>query len=535
VTRKLLEHLNHELRSPMTVVVGMTELLMMSPLPPEQRTYLDGVKQASDVLLQMLDELIDFSRLQSGTLKLSYAEFEISDVIGEARARLDRMTSSTTQLDIDFDGPLPERLAGDVERLGEMIAALVRSAGKFRSSRAYRLRVAAAPAGKGRASLHFALSTAAGNAAMLPGPAGGGEEGEWLTMQSIEQTGYRGAGLGLPLTAGLAALMNGRLWAASDIKQPVIFRLTCEVEMPVGASATRLGDDLLAAVEERLDRPAGQPPTSQPQFAPSQTGQSGESLRVLLAEDTRANQEFFRSVLERAGHQVVAVADGQHALRELETAEAPFDVALVDLQMPVMDGHELAGRFRQSAGYAARPVPLVALTADQVAGDARLLAGGFDAAITKPCGLGHLLAVIDAVVRRAVPPAQPPSAEPVAEEVAPASLVDYRGALSRLGGDELLFRELASFFLEDAPAALARARDAVGRGDASAVEREAHSLKGLAANFGAPVAVAAAAELQRLGHGGGLGGAEAHLRRLDEQIAELARELTAYQAARRTG
>lgn len=502
----------------MTVVVGMTELLMLSPLPADQRAYLESVKQASDVLLLMLDELIDFSRLESGTFDLSHGAFALADVIAEAKTRLSRMTSSAPQIEVDIDSGVPDRLAGDVERLGQMVAALVRSAVKLRSARAYRLRVAAAPAGERSVMLHFALGTAAGDFTAIAGDeldrdAPASEPGEWLTMQSIERTGYRGAGLSLPLIAGLAALMNGRLWAASDTKQPVVFRLTCQVETAMDTPAAPLGDDLLAAVEARLDRQAAKP------SAP---------LRVLLAEDTRANQEFFRAVLERAGHQVVAVSDGEHALRELASAEAPFDVALVDLQMPVMDGHELAGQFRQSESYAARPVPLVALTADRVAGDARLLAGGgFDAAITKPCDLGHLLAVIDAVVRGVAPP-QP--AEPATQQAVHERLVDYRGALRRLGGDESLFRELISFFLEDAPAALERLRAALGRRDASLVEREAHCLKGLAANFGAPTAVAAATELQRLGHSGNLADAETHFRRLEADIAELVRELSAYTA-----
>ncbi|HJT33083.1 MAG TPA: response regulator [Pirellulales bacterium] len=497
--RQLLEHLNHELRSPMTVIVGMTDLLLLAPLDDEQKRSLQSVRQASDGLLLLLDELVDFSRLEARSLKLSRADFSLAELAEQARAIVRRSAGTQVPFSLAIGDEVPQRMTGDPERLAQVIAGLVRSTAKLRSARPLTLKVAAESVGEHRVLLHFAFGSA--EAEFDAGEDLTDEPGESLTLESFRQSGYRGAGLSLPVAAALVALMDGQLWMVNDPARPVVFRFSCFVD----PTSTAAKSDLASAIERQFDI------------------DSNGSWHVLLAEDTRANQHFFRTVLEDRGHTVVVAANGQEAIETFasRSGQRPFDVVLLDLEMPVMDGRQAAAALRQSAAFAARPTPVVALTAHR--GDAACAASGrFDAVITKPCNLDDFFRILHSAVR-GVP--RSVSQEPTG---APSeTVVDYHTALTRLGGNEQLFRELAAFFLDDAPVILKDLGEALGTGNAAGVERAAHSLRGLAANFGAPAAVQVAGELQDVARRGDLSQGKSLHDRLAREIGRLADELRA--------
>lgn len=496
--RQLLEHLNHELRSPMTVIVGMTDLLLLAPLAPEQKSCLQSVRQASDGLLLLLDELVDFSRIEAGSLALACGEMSLPEVVEQARALVDRSPGTKIPLSLAIEGDLPDRLQGDSGRLAQVIAGLVRSSAKLRSANPLVLRASAEPGDGLRVRLHFALGNADADFEATTDVSD--KPGECLVSDSFRREGYRGAGLSLPIAAALVTLMGGQLWIADDARHPVAFRFSCIVER---ATQPPPGN-LLAAIEEQL-------------------GGAAAGWHVLLAEDTRANQQFFRTVLERRGHTVVTTSNGQEAVDAFAaaSAECPFDVVLLDLEMPVMDGRQAADVLRRSAAFARHRAALVALTAHQAEAIAEASAAhGFDAVISKPCDLETFFQVIDSAVRRA-----PPPSVAAAGAAPPESVVDYRSALARLGGNEQLLRDLAAFFLEDAPKILSELSTAIAAGEAAGIERAAHSLKGLAANFGAPGAVRAAGELQDAARRGELGQSETLYEPLAGEIETLAAEL----------
>ncbi|HET6880121.1 MAG TPA: response regulator [Pirellulales bacterium] len=501
MTRRLLEHLNHELRSPMTVIVGMSDLLLLSAADPEQKHLLQSVKQASDVMLRMLDEAVDFTRLEAGSLLLEERDFVLAQAIDQAREVL-AQGPAPIHLTVLSNPAVPARVVGDAARLQQALEALARSATKLRASRHFDLQVSAEPIPRG-IRLHFVLVEHGRSldAASAHAP------DQLLCLADFAQRGYFGSGLALPVVAGLAELMKGELSTAGNPDAPVIFRLA----ICLGLSDAKAGAGLLAAVERRL----------------RDVSPDVHRLRVLLAEDTTANREFFRTALEQRGHTVVAVEDGREALRAFQAAResSPFDVVLLDVEMPVLDGREAAAELRKLPQLAARPTPLVALTAHQTAGDREFAVNGlFDAAITKPCELTHLYEVIEAVARGETPSAQW-GESPAAVS---ADRVDYRGALRRLDGNEQLFRDLCRFFLEDVPGVLAKLRTALGREDAEGVERAAHSVKGLVANFGAKEAADLAAELQKLGQWRNLTGASSIYQRLEQEVDHLRRELKVY-------
>jgi CheY-like chemotaxis protein/HPt (histidine-containing phosphotransfer) domain-containing protein len=489
----------------MTVVVGMTDLLLLSAKDAEQKHLLQSVKQASEVMLRMLDEAVDFSRLEAGSLLLDERQLALAEVTRRASESLAE-GPAPIRLSVSIDPAVPSRVFGDATRLQQLVEALARSSVKLRSTRDYDLHVSAERITSG-VRLQLLLSEhgrpldAASAAAKV----------ESLRLADFAERGFFGAGLGLQVVAGLAELMGGGLGMAAEPASPIVFRAAVCVGLADGRAA-----DLLAAVEQRLDdRP-----------------QSINSLKVLLAEDTTANRQFFRTALEKRGHSVVAVANGQEALQEFQSTGdvRAFDVVVLDVEMPVLGGREAAAKLRTLKQFADRPTPLIALTAHQTQGDCEFSIGGpFDAAITKPCELARFYEVIEALARGAAPPA-PPSA---GGDTLSTERIDYRGTLRRLDGNEQLFNDLCRFFLEDVPGVLAKLRASLGREDAEGVERAAHSAKGLVANFGAKEAIELAAELQSLGHQRSLNGALPIYQRLEKEVDLMRHELHAYRASAR--
>ncbi len=491
----------------MTVVVGLTDLMSLAPASAEQQQFLQSVRLASDALLRILDEAVDLSRLEVGALELNEAAFSLADVVAQAREALSR-TSAPIELAVAIDESVPARVVGDADRVRQVLVALARSAGKFRTGRAYQLRISAGPALEGKLILHFALGDPGRSFDACDAHDCGGQ---FLSPAYFVEHGYAGPGLALPVAAGLAQLMSGRLWMTEKPDSPVLFRLTARFGLP----DNRRRADFLAAVEEGLA-----------------LGSPGAPLRLLLAEDTVANHRFFTSVLAQRGHEVVAVSNGQEALQAFGShgGDTGFDLALIDLEMPVMNGWQTAAALRQLDAFRVRPVPLVALTAHRADADGGLAhAPLFDAAITKPCELDYFYRVIEALATGSKTAGAPVAGDALADGPSSKERVDYRGTLRRLGGNRALFGDLVRFCLEDAPVVLAALAGALDRRDPPGVERAAHSLKGLVANFGAKDAALWAADLQRLGHEGDLSGATAIYEQLEREVHLLRRELEGYQ------
>ena len=278
-------------------------------------------------------------------------------------------------------------------------------------------------------------------------------------------------------------------------------------------------------------------------------------LAILLAEDNAVNQTVAVRLLEREGHRVTVAGTGREAVEAL--MQAPFDLVLMDVQMPEMDGLEAVAAIR--ADEMKRPgvhQPVVAMTAYTMKGDReRFLESGFDGYVRKPISLYELLEAIDEAVPPPPEPARAPSAPsapsapalPVIEEAAPPPVApapevaaapqparapfDKAAALARLAGDEELLKELMSVFLEEYAKWLAELRAAVAAGDPGKLQRAAHTLKGALDSCGAAAAVAEARELERLGRAGERDGADGALARVEVEIERLVPALRRYTAA----
>jgi two-component system, sensor histidine kinase and response regulator len=252
----------------------------------------------------------------------------------------------------------------------------------------------------------------------------------------------------------------------------------------------------------------------------------GRALEILLAEDNPVNKKLATVVLERAGHRVFAVENGREALSALN--HRSFDIVLMDVQMPEMDGLSAAKAVRALEATRGGHVPIIALTAQAMQGDRqRCLDAGMDGYVVKPFDSAALLSAIDALTQGvSVHPQRP--GQTVARSDPPATVAsnqplscDLEAAMRRLGGDEELLREVASMLLQEVPELLRATQSAVASGDSSAVERTAHKLKGALLSVAANPAAAEALAIEHSGRNGDLGGAAAHLAALIPALASL--------------
>jgi PAS domain S-box-containing protein len=255
--------------------------------------------------------------------------------------------------------------------------------------------------------------------------------------------------------------------------------------------------ELLDAIVTVLGRPG--PERDRPRPAAPAAAGTGRRLHVLLAEDNVVNQTLAVRLLERAGHTVTVAGDGREAVQLL--AERPFDLVLMDVEMPEMGGFEATALIRGQERATGRHVPIIAMTAHAMKGDReRCLAAGMDGYVSKPVRPDELGQAIDAVL----PPAPAP---PAAPDVDGAALLDRTEALRRVAGDARLLRELVGLFLGDCPRLLDALRAALARGDAGQVRIAAHTLKGSLLCFAAGPAALAAQHLEALAARGDLTGA----------------------------
>jgi CheY-like chemotaxis protein len=244
--------------------------------------------------------------------------------------------------------------------------------------------------------------------------------------------------------------------------------------------------------------------------------QTRRRLRVLLAEDNAINRELVVRLLSKRGHTVVVAVNGKQAVSALETQS--FDVVLMDVQMPEMDGFEATAAIRQKEKANGTHVPIIALTAHAMKGDReRCLAGGMDGYVSKPVQAEELIKAVEGLDGDS-------SATGKTSDLT-NEVVDREIALARVDGDEGLLADLAKMFCEESPKLLSAVQDAVTKKDTAALKRAAHSLKGSISTFAARDATEAALRLEDLARAGELEGAEDAYRLLVAQVERLKQAL----------
>ncbi len=476
---QFMANMSHEIRTPMNAIVGMTRLLLSKEPKPDQLRYLNAIQLSADNLLIIINDILDLSKIEAGKIVIEHTDFSIREVLQSVQDMLLlKAEEKGIQIKITTDDVLPKRLTGDPTRLNQILINLAGNAVKFTEKGYVEIKTTLRNKSNKLWVQFDVIDTGIGIA----------PEFVDNIFDSFTQAGadvtrkFGGTGLGLTISRQLATLMNGDISLKSELGKGTVFTVVIPFE-EAEVQDYELQESLLdAAAMKRLN-----------------------NLRVLLVEDN----EFNRLVAEETLKDLIPAltldkaVNGQEAVSRLQNEV--YDIVLMDIQMPVMDGVTATKLIRSTLPEPARSVKIIAMTANVLQEDvAQYFDIGMDAYVSKPFQVDELLLKMDAVlgnapVRRPVKtPDQatvgaPPSKPIVVEEAAipeykrtnsngspfvmPEFVTDRNFLKQFTGGNPEKMQKYISMFLENASKLLKSMDDALAAKDYLAVKIAAHSLK----------------------------------------------------------
>jgi len=373
---EFLANMSHEIRTPMNGIIGMQSLALGATDAEDRTGYLEAAQNSAYSLLAILNDILDVSKIEAGRLDIHRAPFSLRGAVDEVLQLVrHRAHDKALELATNISGATPDALVGDVVRIRQILTNLVGNAVKFTDRGRVEVRVDSRPTDSDELLLDVAVvDTGIG---IRP-------EHKEVIFEAFRQADssttrqYGGTGLGLTISARLVAIMGGTISVESTFGEGSEFRFMIPCKL---------------AARESVTTPAIS--------AHTQTPPAPRRLRILLAEDNTVNQRLAKRLLEKRGHEVSIAGDGKQAV-EAAMLAPPYDLILMDVQMPVMDGLEATRAIRKIENRQLSSVPIVAMTAFAMKADRdRCLAAGMNGHLAKPIDPAELSATVESYANHA--------------------------------------------------------------------------------------------------------------------------------------
>lgn len=510
-----LASMSHELRSPMNGVLGMLELVAKTDLTSDQRGYVELAQNSARNLLTLLNDILDLSKIEAGKLSLEQVPFNVRRVLSEThRALALPAREKGLDFDLQIDERIPLALLGDPARLRQIIINLLGNAIKFTAQGGIALQAVLEESRAESVTLAFSVSDTGIGIPL--------EKQQFIFdafAQADDSTNrrYGGSGLGLAICSRLIRMMQGQIEVDSETGRGSTFRFVVRFNL---AARDKLPPDKtypLALVETTPD-------SSRPAPGPAPTG---AGLNILLAEDNAINQVFAMAVLANAGHTVTLAQDGEEAVDK--ACAGHFDVILMDIQMPRLDGYAATRAIRTSG----IKTPIVALTSHAMPGfREECLAAGMTDYLSKPIRgrelhdkLTELLAPSGS---RAVTTAGPAAGEGTAPAEGESPVLNMALALDLMDGDQATLLLMLPIVLDQMAAERCEMAKAIADNDAAREKKISHRLKGSLGQSGAVQARITCALLEAAAASGDCSAFPALQQRLEAELDTLAPAIADY-------
>ena len=472
IKSEFLANMSHEIRTPMNAVIGMNELVLEMEFDPTKQKYLSTALSSAKSLLALLNDILDYSKMESGKLTLEQIVFDLRQTVENALATLS-VPAKNKGLDLilQIDATLPPCFTGDPTRLRQVVVNLAGNAIKFTDKGSVTVSVTTEPDTEGM--LRFAvIDTGIG----IP------EDRLDAIFESFTQADgsttrqHGGTGLGTTISKQIVESMNGRIWVESEVGKGSTFLFVIQLPVAEGVTSCKEAHGGIATAEKGPRR----------------------SYNILLAEDVEENIALATIRLEQRGHRVAVAMNGLEVVKNF--GEKDFDLILMDMHMPEMDGLEATRKIRQweKESGASRAIPIVAMTAAAMKGDRETcLEAGMDDYVSKPIDFIKLFSILAQVM-------PPDAGEPIEDEPETAEQPPVASAMTHLPppfnqplpgldpalglatwGNAAAYQKSLLSFTRRHKDAGARLQEALGRGDLKTGKELSHSLKGLAGNLSA--------------------------------------------------
>lgn len=474
---EFLANMTHEIRTPLNGVIAMTGLLRKTTLDQQQREYTEIINHSAESLLEIVNDILDLSKIEAGKLELEQVDFDLEKVLeGVSRVLETAASNKALELSINISKKCAKFFRGDPSRIRQVVFNLAHNAIKFTEVGGVAIKIDVVSATKGRQIIRFEVTDSG------VGIAPAAMDRIWDTFAQADASTTRrfgGTGLGLSICKKLVELMGGKIGATSAPSAGSTFWF----EVPLNT-----GRKVLTSNTVRAPTPKA--------FL--------ENKSILVVEDHSVNQRVIRWMIEVLGCQHVdVVANGSEALTAL--SHAPYDLILMDCHMPDMDGYTATKKIRKLSDTKKRNIPVIALTADVLRGTRkRCLESGMNAYVSKPIDIDELQQAIVGCLRlnnaqSTVGIRKPkPSAH---SDVVDRSVLLKLSALNADGGSDFV-TELITDYLNQAPRLITEIEEAYRVRDLSTLEELSHTLKSSSAALGVKRLAEVAAVIEKCAHDG---------------------------------